>query len=80
MVYKLKVWTQSESDKSTGFKDLYFNVDLITGFYIPDKSEEDDDDYLTINIIHTGGLMTIIQEDHIIKYLKEKFVDKAITK
>lgn len=76
MIYKLQLWTLSGEVTGEGeFKDVYFDVSQITGFYIPENDDEFGD---AINILFNGDLVTIKQEPHIIKYLTENFVETAI--
>lgn len=79
MIYKLKVWTIFDETTEKGvFKDLYFDVEQITGFYIPEATEENNED--CINILFNGDMITIKQEDHITSYLTKEFVDNAVCK
>ncbi len=78
-VYKLKTFVSGENGDV--FKDIYFDVERITAFYIPEKAlEHEDIDGEMINLLHDGDLTTVKQEAHIIKYLRENFVENAINK
>lgn len=77
MIYKLKIYTLLDDNTNNGiFKDLYFDVSKIDGFYIPEQ--DDNFEYEGINILFCGDMITVKQEAHIVNYLTEKFVDKAI--
>ena len=73
-IYKLKYWVGDEDDKH--WMDLYFDVSKITAFCIPTQDIEEDGE--AINIFFDGEMITIKQEEHIMKYLLDKFVIKAI--
>jgi len=75
-ILKLQILTSGEGD-SEQFTDLYFDVDTINGFFIPVKSEKDTEEGEAINILFHGDAATVKQEEHIVHYLKTKFVDKA---
>ena len=60
---------------SSSLKDLYLDMDSISGFFIDEKDEEDshiEGDFVTI--LHSGQWTVILQEKHIIEYLTAKFV------
>lgn len=76
-IYKLKIVTYDEEENETFIKDLYLDVDKISGFYIPDTRDDEMHLGLQINIFVDGYLMSILQEPHITKYLTERFVDNC---
>ena len=76
MIYKLKIWCEPEHEEPK-FKDLYFDVSKITGWFIPDKRDDRVEEN-AINILFEGDMITVLQENHIVKYLTEKFVETAI--
>lgn len=71
-VFKLKLWVGDDTD-SFRFIDWYFDVNQISGFYIP----KDDGEEACINIMYNGDTATVKQETHIIRYLTENFVDRS---
>lgn len=78
-VFKLKVLTCSGDHEQSYLKDLYLNVDVISGFYIPEKHEEDEHiEGEFITLIHDGHWTNVLQEPHIVKYLTDNFVNKSI--
>jgi hypothetical protein len=70
--FKVKMLT--DSSQNDGFIDLYIEAESITGFYIPEKKA----DYDAINIIHDGGISTLLTEPHIKDYLYERFVVNCV--
>lgn len=61
------------------FKTGYLDLDTVNGFYVPEKSDEDEhvsDE--AINIFFNGDMITISQEDHVVKYLTDKFVTGCV--
>lgn len=78
-VYKLQIWLGGDEDKGEKpeFRDIFFDVTRITGFYIPDD-EPEMEGVKAINIFFDGDFMTVKQEPHITKYLTDKFVKKAV--
>lgn len=78
-IYKLQIWLDGDEEKgeSPEFRDLYFDVTKITGWFIPNKND-DMPDSEAINIFFDGDIITIKQESHILKYLSENFGHNAI--
>lgn len=68
--YKLKLWVSFNKDNR--FIVLFLDMNSVTGFYIPDR--EGDDDVKTINLLFGTGIMTVMQEPHLLKYLTDEFV------
>lgn len=80
-IYKLKVLYYSDDSPESSLKDLYLNVESISGFYIIDKSSEDEHiegDFVTL--CHEGQWTTVLQQKHITDYLTENFVEKSNNK
>ncbi len=75
MIYKLKICTEDDFE-NIEFKDLYFDVSKITGWFIPEKKEGENKE--CINIFFEGDMITVQQEPHIIKYLTKMFVNNCI--
>ena len=74
MKYKLKIWLEDEGVGE--WRDLYFDVNHITAFFIP--NDKDDKTGKAINIYFNGDVFTIKQEKHILDYLLKEFVNVAI--
>lgn len=70
----IKLQLLTDSNDNNGFCDIYLTTESITGFYIPEKKE----DYEAINIVHDGGISTILSEKHVIDYLFDTFVVDCI--
>ena len=70
-IFKLKIWLIDPYEKGE-FRDFYFDVSRINGFYIPDKEDEFD----AINLFVDGDFISVKQEPHIKKWLLDNFVDK----
>lgn len=70
----IKLQLLTDSKDNNGFCDIYLTTASITGFYIPEKKE----DYEAINIVHDGGISTILSEKHVIDYLDDTFVVDCI--
>jgi hypothetical protein len=81
MIYKVQIWLSGDEDmgEKATFRDLYFDMAKITGFYIPNGCEEMQG-VEAVNIFFEGDMMTIKQEPHVLKYLSENFVRNAIIK
>lgn len=75
-IFKLKIWMEGDNDNDGEFRDFYFDVNKINGWFIPDLSEEIGTG--AINIFFEGDYITIKQEPHIVKWLTENFVEEAI--
>ncbi len=73
-IYKLQIWLV-DSDENGKWRDFYFDVNKITGWYIPNYEE---DSGKAINIFAGDDCLAIKQEDHIIKWLTENFVNQAV--
>lgn len=54
------------------FKDFYFNVEKISGWYVPNYDSVDDP---VINLFFEGDTVSVKQERHLMEYLVDKFVD-----
>ena len=78
-IYKLKVGVVLGEDE-IAYKDLWFDVNQIVGWYIPENTPEDEHLGAGITILFNGDTMTVVQEPHIVAYLKERFVDVAMEK
>ena len=76
-VYELKLYAYIGEDQSGGFIDMWLDVETITGFYIPVRTE-DNTEGEAINILHDGDMATILQENHIMEYLNERFVQVSV--
>lgn len=76
--YKLKLWASFE--KENRFITLFLDMNSVTGFYIPEKDRSSDDSSKTINLLFGAEVMTVMQEPHLIKFLKETFIDEGIIK
>lgn len=72
--FKLQIWLGGSEDIGDAgeFRDVYFDVEKISGFYIPDEIDEMMPSR-AINVFFEGDFMTIKQEPHILKYLKQRF-------
>lgn len=77
-VYKLQIWLEGDEDlgEESCFRDFYFDVSKITGWFIPDAKEGIDDG--AINILFYGDIVTVKQERHIIDYLTKEFARPSI--
>jgi len=69
MNYKLQLYTEDQ-DGEASFLTFYLDVDSIIGFYAPVLEEGE---LPSINVFVGTTFITILQEDHIIKYLNDKF-------
>lgn len=75
-IYKLQIWVcLDEVTDESEFKDLYFDVSKITGWFVPEDNP--DMDCKALNIFFDGDMITIKQEPHILEYLRQVFVDPA---
>lgn len=73
-IYKLQVWVcLDEVTDESEFKDFYFDVNRITGWFVPEDNPDMEGDK-GLNIFFDGDMITIKQEPHILEYLKEMFV------
>lgn len=70
----IKCQLLTDSKENNGFSDLFLKTVSITGFYIPEKKE----DYEAINIIHDGGISTILAERHVLDFIQTEFIDNCI--
>lgn len=70
---KVRMMTEDpESDSEYGFNDLYIDKELISGFFVPDLSEEDN----LVNIVYPGlDIITIKADKDIKDYLIDRFVE-----
>ena len=73
-IFKLQIWCFTE-DGEGEWRDLYFDVDKIDGFFMANCEPGELPD---INILFNGDQLTIKQEDHIVNYLNSKFVETSI--
>ena len=67
--YKLLLYAQDENEEAT-WMDFYLDADTIDGFYVPNLEESE---LPSINIFVSGQFITILQQDHIMDYLTERF-------
>ena len=67
--YKLLLYAQDADEEAT-WMDFYLSVAMIDGFYVPNLEE---DELPSINIFVAGQFITILQQDHIMDYLSERF-------
>jgi hypothetical protein len=69
MTYKLELLMELNED-DWQYRTAYIDVSKIYGFteapYINDQPD-------AVNVFIYGGMMTILQQDHILKYLNERF-------
>ena len=72
--YRVKLYAETDEDV-TMWMELYLDVEIITGFYIP-LSDEDEEP--SINIFIGDAPINIKQEDHIIDYLYNRFAKNAV--
>jgi hypothetical protein len=73
-IYKLDILTEDE-DGSLEYRKFFLDVNHIIGFYIPDKEEQIGSS--GINILISNGTISVKQEDKIMDYLMENFVENA---
>ena len=73
-VYRLEILVENE-DESVEYRDFFLDVNHIIGFYIPDKEEQLQE--RGINILISNGTISVKQEDSIMDYLMENFVQSA---
>ena len=80
VIYKLKMSIysdDSDEDLKTVWEDFYLDVESIIGFRVPDlefTKKRDQGCFVYIQ----GDVFVIKSEPHIMKYLVDKFVNKAI--
>ena len=67
--YKLLLYAQDADEEATCM-DFYLSVAMIDGFYVPNLEENE---LPSINIFVAGQFITILQQDHIMDYLSERF-------
>ena len=67
--YKLLLYAQDALEEAT-WMDFYLSVAMIDGFYVPNLEEGE---LPSINIFVAGQFITILQQDHIMDYLSERF-------
>jgi hypothetical protein len=75
-IYKLLIAVE-DNEENIFFEQLHFDVSLIIGclpIIIPDNEPEQIRVY-----IRGGGSFDVVQEEHILQYLKEKFIDVAFS-
>ena len=79
MIYKLQIWLEGDESvlDSDHFRDMYFDVSKITGWFIPDAREDIEEG--AINLLFEGDIITIKQEPHIVSYLTKTFVDNSVS-
>ena len=69
MTYKLELLMEINED-DWQYRTAYIDVSKIYGFteapYVQDIPD-------AVNVFIYGGMMTILQQDHILKYLNERF-------
>tara|TARA_R110002167_G_scaffold331706_1_gene538364 strand:+ start:14715 stop:15137 length:423 start_codon:yes stop_codon:yes gene_type:complete len=83
--FKVKLWVSEDPDAenpdATIFKDMFLDVNQITGFYIPDREpdniDEDGRPIDGITLFAGGGVISVKSEEHIKDYLYDNFVVKA---
>jgi len=73
-VYKLQIWLAGDETlgEKNEFRDFHFDVEKISGFYIPNDEPEMLPNK-SICVFIEGDWIGIKQEPHILKYLKERF-------
>ena len=67
--YKLLLYAQDENEEAT-WMDFYLSVAMIDGFYVPNLEENE---LPSINIFVAGQFIAILQQDHIMDYLRKRF-------
>lgn len=77
LIYKLQIWLYDDETNTGEFRDFYFDVNKITGWFVPTKEDNITDD--AINIFFEGEMVSIRQEEHILEYLANNFGHNAIT-
>ena len=76
-ILKLQIWdTKDEITDEGEFRNFYFDVSKVSGWFIPTDNEEMEGEE-AINILFEGDMITVKQEPHLIKYLSEKFVEPS---
>ena len=72
--FKLLLYTENpaEPEEKGTWLDFYLNVSTIQGFYIPML---DDDEIPSINLLISGEFITILEQEHIVDYLNNRFGD-----
>lgn len=75
-ILKLQIWLIDKNDEGR-FEDFYFDVERIDGFYIPEKQDDITEDSECINILFSGDMISIKQEQNIKQYLLEEFIQKS---
>ena len=76
-IFKLQIWVNIDEIGEEGeFRDLYFDVSKIAGWFIPSDNIEEDSK--GINILFDGDMITVKQEPHIIEYLTHAFVEPSV--
>lgn len=75
--YRLQMWTQFENENR--FIPLFLDMNTVTGFFIPER-EEENQDRETINLLFGTEVITVKQEPHIIDFLRSTFINVAKTK
>ena len=73
MIFKLKMLV--DFGEGNEFTDIWFDGNEIDGFFV---GQPTDDGQPTIQIFFNGDMATILQEDHIVEYLKKAFVNRAV--
>ena len=76
MTYKLKIMILNEEGGFDSFQDLWLNLDMVDGFFIPGELHG----YQCVNLLYSGDFYTVLQEKHLTDYLYKYFVHKAIEK
>jgi hypothetical protein len=75
-IFELQIWL--EGDDTLGIEDqfrtMYFDVSKITGWFIPDQMKDGEK---AINLLFEGDIISIKQEEHIINYLTNNWIEIA---
>jgi len=74
---KVQLWVTNET--GDGWKDAWIDLNMVSGFFIPDvgNDAEGNPNTPTINVFVGGHVVSVMQRDNITNWLLENFVANA---
>lgn len=74
-VFRLQLWASFENDHR--FVPLFLDMNFVSGFFIPER--DNDDGKQTVNLLYGAEIITVLQEEHLVKHLTDTFVAESKT-